>query len=102
MAQAIVLVVVCCTSAGALLVGTAWLGLRPTDLGAAMRRAVECVGLTLGFFGLNLAIGIGVVLAGRYATGTFISMYFANDIVLLGLSLLQGIACLCWRAAGRP
>ena len=97
MAKGLVLLVALSTSAGALFVGTVWLGLRPADLGPAARRALECVGLTLGFFAMNLAVGMAVVFAARQVADTFVSMYFASDITLLGISLLQGVLFQWWR-----
>jgi hypothetical protein len=97
MAEGLVLFAVVVTSTGTLLVGTAWLGLRPADLLPAARRALECIGLMIGFFLINLAVGVVMVFVGRQLLDTFVSLYFVNDVALLGISLLQGVLFQWWR-----
>ena len=101
MAETVILVVVGASSTGALLVGIAWIGLRPADLLPAAWRVLEGVGLTVGFFLLNLAAGVAIAVGSRLATNTFVSMYYTNDVALLGISLLQGLLYQWWREGGR-
>jgi hypothetical protein len=97
MAQAIVVVLAAATSAGALLIGARALGLRLSDLGRAGGRLLECVGVMLIFFAMNLALGLAVILVGRSLTGTFVSTYLMSDVTLLAVSCLQGLLFYCWR-----
>jgi predicted ABC-type sugar transport system permease subunit len=59
---------------------------------------LECAGLTLVFFGANVALGVGAILAARALTGVFVSLYLAHDLVLLVLSLFQALVFTWWRA----
>ena len=97
MAEVLVLFAVAVTSTGTLLVGTAWLGLRPADLRWAARQALECVGLSIGFFVMNLTVGVTMVFVGRQLLDTFVSIYFVNDVALLGIYLLQAVLFQWWR-----
>jgi hypothetical protein len=97
MAQAVVLILAAATSTGALLIGVRAFGLRPSDLGRAAGRMLECVGVTLIFCAMNLALGLAVILVGRSLTGAFVSTYLMSDVTLLGVSCLQGLLFHCWR-----
>ena len=69
------------------------------SLWASVRRMLEGVGMGALCFGLNLGLGMGLVLAVRSLTPWFLSIYLANDVSLLALSILQGFTlCLWWRA----
>jgi hypothetical protein len=85
------------TSAGAYLIGRRRLGLSRNTVVTAITKLLECVGMALVFFGLNLAVGMVGILAGRLLTRGFVSLYLANDVVLLVLSLLQGVTFQWWR-----
>lgn len=87
------------TSVAAYLIGARGLRLPRRGLAPAAGRTLECVGLTLLFFGANLAVGVAVVLAARAVTRGFVSLYLADDVVLLPLSLLQALLFAWWRAA---
>ncbi|MBI4012140.1 MAG: hypothetical protein HY359_07545 [Candidatus Rokubacteria bacterium] len=87
------------TSVAAYLIGARGLRLPRRGLGPAAGRTLECVGLTLLFFGANLAVGVAAVLAARAVTRGFVSLYLADDVVLLPLSLLQALLFAWWRAA---
>jgi hypothetical protein len=97
MAQAIVVVLAAATSAGALLIGARARGLRLSDLGRAAGRMLECVGVMLIFFAMNLTLGLAVILVGRSLTGAFVSTYLMSDVTLLAVSCLQGLLFYCWR-----
>ncbi len=58
---------------------------------------LECVGLTLLFFGANLGVGVLAVLAARALTRGSVSLYLADDLILLPLSLLQALVFAWWR-----
>ncbi len=99
MADLFVLGLVGVTSVAAYLIGARGLRLPRRGLGPAAGRTLECVGLTLLFFGANLAVGVAAVLAARAVTRGFVSLYLADDVVLLPLSLLQALLFAWWRAA---
>lgn len=90
------------TSLGAYLVGTHWLGLSRRDLRIAVGKMLECAGMTLLFFIINLGGGVIAILAVRTLTGTFLTLYLLNDVALLGLSLLQALALEWWRGFSAP
>jgi hypothetical protein len=89
------------TSLGAIVIGIYRLGLAPARLGHAVARAVDCIGLGLAFFVVNLGIGGLAVLALRLVTGSFVSLYALNDHTILTLSLLQGLIVQWWRESAR-
>jgi hypothetical protein len=91
-----VLVLVGFTSIGAYLVGSRGFGLPRERLRAAIGRMLTCLGATLVFFGLNLGVGILVVLAGRTLALGFLSMYLSSDVSLLVLSAIQGLTFASW------
>jgi hypothetical protein len=74
-------------------------GLSLRALPAAAGSALACLGLAAGCFVLNLLLGMGIALAARTLGSTFVSLYLANDVALLGLSLLQAITLQAWRTA---
>jgi hypothetical protein len=86
------------TSAVAYLVGRRALGLPRGVLGVAVSRSLECIGLTVVFAILNTAAGILIVLASRGLTGRFVALYVVSDVVLLPLSLVQGLVFRWWLA----
>ncbi len=110
MRGAFILGLVACTSIVAFLVGARGLGLPRRGLRVAAGRMLECVGLTLVFFAANLVLAMLAILAARRLTRGFVSLYLANDLVLLGLSLLQALVFAWWwertpsgeTASGRP
>lgn len=97
MEQFFVPVLVGLTSLGGFLLGARAFGLSGRGLRAAVGKTLECVGLTLVFFLTNLVAGMAVVLLGRLLTRGFASLYLANDVTLLVLSLLQGLTFQWWR-----
>jgi hypothetical protein len=101
MAQAMILILVSFTSTGAFLIGTRGLRLRGRDLGAAIGKMLECIGVILVFFVANLTIGLVAILVGRSLTGAFVSTYSMSDVVLLVVSFLQGLIFHCWHQESR-
>ncbi len=95
----ILLVLFGCTSLGAYLVGTRGFGLSKERFQAAVGRMLTCLGTTLIFFGVNLGVGILVVLTARALPLGFLSMYLNTDVSLLVLSAIQGVTFACWRKA---
>jgi hypothetical protein len=101
MAQAFLLILTGVTSILAILIGAWRLHLPLSGLKRGAGKALECIGITLGFCVLNLAVGIAGTLLWRKATGSFLSLYNSNDATLLAISLLQGLVFQCWRGEGR-
>jgi hypothetical protein len=97
MEQFFVLVLVGVTSLGTFLFGARGLGLSGRGLRAAAGKTLECVGVTLVFFLANLGAGMAITLLGRLLTRGFVSLYLANDVTLLVLSLFQGLTFQRWR-----
>jgi hypothetical protein len=97
MEQLFLLGLVGCTSVGAYLVGVQGFGRTRERFRAAIGQMLTCLGATLVFFGVNLGVGILVVLAGRALAVGFLSMYLSNDVSLLVLSAIQGLTFACWR-----
>lgn len=97
MEQFFVLILVGLTSIGAYLLGAKRLGLLWRHLRVAIGRMLECIGMALVFFLVNLAAGMAIVLAGRLLTRGFVSLYLANDVSLVMLSFLQALAFQWWR-----
>lgn len=102
MASLFLLVLAGLTSLGAYLVGTRGLALSRRALGAAVGKVLECVGMTVVFFLINLGGGILVLLTVRTLTGTFVALYLADDIALPILFLLQALAFEWWRGLAAP
>jgi hypothetical protein len=102
MEQFLVLGLTGITSLGSLLLGVRALGYSGIGLRAAVGKTLECVGVTFVFFLANLAAGMFVVLLGRFLTQGFVSLYLANDVTLLVLSLLQGLTFEWWRERQTP
>lgn len=102
MEQFFVLILVGLTSIGAYLLGAKRLALSWRHLRVAMGRMLECIGMTLVFFLVNLAAGMAIVLAGRLLTQGFVSLYLANDVSLVMLSFLQALTFQWWRQSAEP
>lgn len=101
METSFVLALVGLTSVAAAVVGTRLLGLRAAGLGAALGRMFETLGIIACFFGLNLVVGGLAILAARAVGPWFVSVYVADDVALLGLSLFQGLVFEAWRDSPR-
>lgn len=73
--------------------------------GRSLRRAseitLECIGACVVFLGLNLALGVALVLLIRGLTPWFVSLYDVSDTILVVLSVLQGFVFqIWWRSSG--
>lgn len=85
------------TSIGAYYVGAKMLRLSSVSLGAAIAKMLESVGMVLIFLAVNLTTAVLIVLVVRGLTGAFVSAYVTDDLVWVGLSLIQGLAFQWWR-----
>ena len=91
------LLVFALTSAGAY-AGGRRAGLAPGAFPPALVRLLECVGLAVAFYLLNLATGFLAVAVLRRLRGEFVSAYLSGDVTLLALSALQAVVLQWWRA----
>jgi hypothetical protein len=96
MADFVLLAVTAVTALGAYLVGARRLGLPAAGLATAILRTLECVGLSLLFLLANLLIGVILVLALRFFTGRFVSMYVLNDVAIGVLAVLEAVIFRWW------
>jgi hypothetical protein len=96
-----ILVVAGLTSAGAYVFGIARLRFSKSGLWLALGKTCECLGLTLVFCVLNLAVATVAILAMRSLSGQFVSLYIASDTTFLMLSLLQALTFQAWREGSR-
>ena len=101
MKSSFLLGLVALTSAVAGVVGARAFGLPPGRLGAAVGRMFETLGIIAFFFGLNLVVGGLAILVARAVGPWFVSVYVADDVALLGLSLFQGLVFAAWRDSPR-
>lgn len=90
------LVVVGVSSALALLLGRRRLGLSLRGLRYAWGPALECIGLAVVFYGVNVGLGLAGALISR-ALGSFASLYTSGDVSLPVFSVLQALVLECWR-----
>jgi hypothetical protein len=96
-----ILVVAGLTSAGGYVFGVARLRFSKSGLWLAFGKTCECLGLTLVFCVLNLAVATVAILAMRSLSGQFVSLYIASDTTFLMLSLLQALTFQAWREGSR-
>ncbi len=88
--------IVLLTSFAGYLFGTLVLGLpRPmfVDIG---KNTLECLGFAAMFFIFNILLGVAIGLLVRTVTPWFIGLYVMSDMIVLPLSLVQGLALFCW------
>jgi len=97
MESVFILVVAGLTSVGAYVFGIARLGFSASRLWLALGKACECVGLTLVFSVVNLAVATFAILAMRLLSERFISLYIASDTTFLILSWFQALTFQAWR-----
>lgn len=102
MKQVFMLALVAVTSLGAYLLGAKGLKLPGRAIRKAIGKMLECLGMMFVFLGINIAVGVIVILAARAVTGEFVSLYLASDGTLLVLSLIQGLAFQWWRDLSAP
>jgi hypothetical protein len=91
--------VVCVTSALAFVVGRRRLRLPPSGLRFAAGRTLECVGLAVVFYVVNIGCGMAAAFVSR-ASGSFTSLYTSGDVSLAVFSLLQALLFQWWRRSG--
>lgn len=84
------------TSLGAFGIGIKWLGLPRHAVWYALGRMLECLGVAVVFFMINIALGAALILGLRTVTGEFFSLYVMADKTLPGLALLQAVAFRWW------
>ena len=101
MEQGFVLVLVGLTSAAACVVGTRGLGLSWRSLSAAIARMFEALGISVVFFAINLLVASAAILTARTLGPRFVSLYLANDVTVVALSVLQGLVFQAWRESPR-
>ncbi|MGH8065894.1 MAG: hypothetical protein ACRERE_11825 [Candidatus Entotheonellia bacterium] len=101
MGPVFILIIAGLTSVGIFVLGVTRLRLSKSGLWLAVGKTCECVGLTLVFLLLNLAVGGLAILAGRSLSGRFVSLYLVSDITLLMLALLQALTFQAWRDGSR-
>jgi len=87
------------TSVALVAVGARVLGLRATSLRGALARVLELSGFTVLLTVVNVAAGFLLVLALRFLTGTFVSLYLNTDAMLVLMSVLQAAALQWWIAS---
>jgi len=101
MQEGFLLVLIALTSTGAWAVGARRLGLDSRALGAAAGRLLESLGVIVIFLAANLLVAGLLILTARSVGPRFVSLYLADDAIVLVLSVLQGLAFQAWRGAGR-
>jgi hypothetical protein len=94
MRELFVLVLVATTSAGLYVAGRH--GLKLGSFRPGLERALETIGMSVLFFGVNIAVAVAVILGIR-SLGYAISMYMGTDPTLMGLSVLQAVVFQFWR-----
>ena len=62
----------------------------------ALHAVLECLGAATMFFVANTAIGFALVLTVRGLTPGFVPVYVLKPIMLVALSLLQGLVFTLW------
>jgi hypothetical protein len=99
MQEGFLLMLIVLTSAGAWVVGARRLGLDSRALGAAVGRLLESLGVIVIFLAANVLVAGLVILTARSVGPRFVSLYLADDAIVLVLSALQGLAFQAWREA---
>ena len=93
-----VLGLVMASSVLAAVAGRRLFSLREGGLRPALVRVLEWAGLTVGFYVLNLLLGVAAVVLLRKARGGFVSLYLNTDNTIVLLSALQAAVLQWWRA----
>jgi len=101
MTAAVILTLVALTSVGAYLVGVRRHGLPAGALRPAGARVLEGLAWGAVFFAVNLAVGVLGIGVFRAVSGRFVTVYALNDVILVVLSVLQGLWFQAWRADRR-
>jgi hypothetical protein len=90
------LVLIVLTCGAGYLYGKHVLRLPTRGLFRAWKTLLECVGLGVAFFVLNLLVALVAIMVLRL-TGYFVSLYLGTDIALVVFSFLQGTVFQFWR-----
>jgi hypothetical protein len=69
-------------------------------LATAVGVVLETIGATVLFFAANLAVGASLVLAGRWYSYFYTTLYEVTDITLLIASVIQALTVTIWRRGG--
>ena len=72
---------------------------RRRPLGASSKAVTamfECIGASVLCLVINTGLGIAIVLLGRWAGSTFVSLYAVSDVTLVVLSVFQGLFFRFW------
>lgn len=72
-----------------------------STLWQAFEITLEYIGAAFVFLCLNLVLGVAIVLALRWLTPWFVSLYQVTDVVLVLLSVLQGVVFQTWWRSAR-
>ena len=89
------------TSAGAAVVGNKFLHLTHRSIPSALGGLFECLGISVLFMVLNVAVVTGIAIGVRTLTPAFLSAYSAGDIAFVAFSVCQAILFQAWRSADR-
>jgi hypothetical protein len=91
------LVVVAATTAAAYLVGRRFFDRPRISFADPLRKGMECIGASVVFLSVNVALGLAVIFVVRTITAHFISVYsaVANPSLVI-LSAVQGIMFRLW------
>ena len=89
------------TSVAAVWIGVTRLDLHLRSVRTAVLWLLDCVWTALVFFTANVLGGVALIAAGRVLGGEPVSSYSASDLMLVVVSLVQGVAFQLWRHTGR-
>lgn len=94
--SALLLLVVGVTGVAAYLAGTLVFNFPRVRVATLAGDVLECLGLGAVFYAANLLVGFAAVLAAQRLTKTA-SPYLLDDLVLVPLSFIEGLALFLWR-----
>ena len=66
------------------------------SLSQVVAEVMECVGLSVTFLAVNVALGVTVILIIRTLSPIFVSLYAMDDLTVVALSAFQGIGFRFW------
>ena len=101
MASLIVLSLVAVSAVGAWLLGRHSARREPASLRAALGFTLGSVGAAVGFFAVNVALGLTAGLILRAFAPPLVTLYPLTDPTLVLLSALEGLAFHAWWTARR-
>ena len=97
MRGASLLIVAVVTSAAGAALGVRTGLLEPGRWWLATRQALEVLGFGFVFLALNVGLLVVGTITVRSLSDSFVSVYIANDLSLVGLAVLQGVLFSQWR-----